>query len=307
MRSTMDAFLNNTRGDRVAFVPLMEPLAARVGGMTYQSMTNDPAQWGNALTKAGQLLEADALVIGFDDTLLAEACGAKMQWRQDRPVFAGAGALPPVGEAINGRLATSVEALSRLCQTSGNDFCCIASMTGPVTLAKQLDVTGDTAGDLKQITVEIAQALCSKRPDLLMFREGPEVCTNEIGMPQRKAFNTLCNVAKYFSIPTAICLQGYTQKILTSIDKLKIDFYFFAETEDGTIPDPECFLELAQSVNGIGVALPLDDATRALRYAELCKDTLAGKNILFTSPGDLAYDTDLDTMRAITTGLQSLF
>jgi len=306
MRSKMDAFLNNTMGDSVAFVPLMEPLAARVGGMTYQSMSNDPAQWGSALAKAGQLLKADALVLGFDDTLLAQACGAKVQWHEDRPLIAAMETLTPVDEAIRGRLETSLEALSRLCQTSRNDFCCIAAMTGPVTLANQLDISVDKAADLKQITVAIAQALCDKRPDLLMFREGSAIAANDIGMQQRKAFNTLLNVAKYFNIPTAIFLDGYTQTTLASVDKLKLDFYFFGETAEGTIPDPGWFLELAQAVSGIGVALPLNDVTEALRYAELCIQTLADTNILFTSPGNLAYDTDLDALRTITTGLQSL-
>lgn len=306
MRSVMDAFLHNTPGDRIAFVPAMEPLAARVGGLTYQSMSSDPAQWSSNLTKAGQLLQADALVLGFDGTLLAEACGANVQWQEDRPVIVGVEVLPPVTEAIKGRLETAVEALGCLCQTVRNDFCCIAAMTGPVTLAALLDTTHDQAGELKQITVKITQALCNKRPDLLLFREGPAICENDIGMPQRKAFNTLCNVARYFNIPTAIYVEGYTRKTLTSIDKLNMDFYFFGETADGTIPDPGLFLELAQRVNGIGVALPFNDVTEALRQAELCRKTLAGKNILFTSPGDLARDTDLDTARAITSGLKSL-
>jgi len=287
-------------------MPAMEPLAARVGGMSYQSMSSDPAQWSSNLTRAGQLLQADALVLGFDDTLLAESCGANVQWQEDRPLITGVAVLPAVAEAINGRLQAAVETLGRLIQTTRNDFCCIAAMTGPVTLAARLDITDNQAGKLKQITVEIARALCNKRPDLLLFREDSSICKNDIGMPQRRAFNTLCNVARYFNIPTAIYVEGYTPKTLASIDKLKMDFYFFGETAEGTIPDPGMFLKLAQRVDGLGVALPFNDVTEALRHAELCRKTLAGKNILFTSAGDLARDTDLDTARAITSGLKSL-
>ncbi len=306
MRSVMDAFLHNTPSDHIAFMPAMEPLAARVGGMSYQSMSSDPAQWSSNLTKAGQLLQADALVLGFDDTLLAEACGANVQWQEDRPLITGVAVLPAVTEAINGRLEAAVEALGRLIQTTRNDFCCIAAMTGPVTLAARLNTTHDQAGELKQITVEIARALCNKRPDLLLFRESSSICENDIGMPQRRAFNTLCNVARYFNIPTAIYVEGYTRKTLASIDKLKLDFYFFGEAADGSIPDPEWFVELAQRVGGIGVALPFNNVTETLRHAELCSKTLAGKNILFTSAGDLVQDTDLDTACAITNGLKSL-
>ncbi len=305
MRSAMDAFLANTPGAGNAFVPAMEPLAARVGGMSYRSMTGDPAHWSSSLGKAGQLLRADALILGFDDTLLAEACGADVQWRDDQPVVVEAGVLPAVTEAINGRLEAAVEALGRLIQTVRDDFCCIAAMSGPITLAALLDTTDGQAGELKQITVEIAQALCQKRPDLLLFREGPAICEDDIGMPQRKAFNTLRNVARYFDIPTAIYVEGYTPETLASIDKLRMDFYFFGETAEGTIPDPGLFLDLAQSVKGIGIALPFGDVTEALTHAELCKKTLAGKNLLFTTPGDLARDTDLDTARAITSGLLS--
>ncbi len=306
MRSEMDAFLHNKPCTHSVFAPAMEPLAARVGGISYQSMTSDPAQWSSNLAKAGQLLQTDALILGFDDTLLAEACGANVQWQDDRPVIADAGVLSSVTEAINGRLETAVEALGRLIQTSHNDFCCIAAMTGPVTLAALLDIADGKANELKQITVEIAQALCHKRPDLLLFREGPAISEKDIGLSQRKAFNTLCNVAKYFNIPTAVYVEGYTLKTLASINKLRVDFYFFGETKEGTIPDPGLFSELTQSVKGIGIALPFADVTEALEHVEHCRKTLTGKNILFTTPGDLAGDTDLDMARAITSGLKSL-
>jgi Uroporphyrinogen decarboxylase (URO-D) len=306
MRSTMDAFLQNTPGEDKAFVPVMEPLAARVGGMAYQTMTNDPAHWSSNLAKAGQLLEANALILGFDNTLLAQACGASVDWQNDRPVLSGVNELLSATDVINGRLETAVEALGRLCQTESTNFCCIAAMTGPVTLAAQLNVTEEKSNDLKQTTVEVAQALCNKRPDLLLLREGATICADDIGMPHRKAFNTLCNVARYFNIPTAIYLEGYTQKILTTIDKLKMDFYFFGETEDGTAPDPGWFSELAERVKGIGIALPFGDKTEALHHANLCKITLAGKNVLFTTLGDMDRDTDLDMTRVITTGLKAI-
>lgn len=302
----MDAFLQNTPAESKAFVPAMEPLAARVGGMEYQTMTNDPAHWSSNLAKAGQLLEANALILGFDITLIAEACGASVDWQNDRPDLSGVNELPSATDAINGRLETAVEALGRLCQTERTNFCCIAAMTGPITLAAQLNTTEEKSNDLKRITVKVAQALCNKRPDLLLLREGAAICDNDIGMPERKAFNTLCNVAKYFNIPTAIYLEGYSKNILTTIDKLKVDFYLFGETEDGTAPDPNWFTELAGRVKGIGIALPFNDKTEALSHAQLCRTTLAGNNLLFTSLGDLDRDTDLDTARAITTGLNAL-
>lgn len=304
MRLAMEAFIQNTPGNSIAFAPAMESLAARISGTTYQSMTSDPAQWCSSLIKAGQLLQADALVLGFDDTLLAQACGAIVQWQEDRPVITKVESPPSAAGTTNSRLETSVEALGRLIQTAGKDFFCIAAMAGPVTLATMLNKK-DIGGDLKQIMVKLAHTLCNKRPDLLMFREGPELCEKSIGLPQRRAFNTLCNVAKYFHIPTAIFVDGYTPQTLASIYKLRADFYFFGETADGAIPDPELFLDLIQHVRGIGIALPFDDEAKALRHVELCKKTLAGKNILFTSPGNLARDTDLDTARAITHGLKS--
>jgi len=306
MRSAIDAFLANTPGAGCAFAPAMEPLAARVGGISYRSMTGNATHWSSSLTKTGQLLQADALILGFDDTLLAEACGASVQWRDDQPVVAASGDLPPVTQAINGRLETAIETLGRLIQTAHREFGYIAAMTGPVSLAAQLDIPEDQGSDLKPITVEIARALCNQRPDLLLFREGPAICEKDIGMPQRKAFNTLRNVAKYFNIPTAIYVDGYTPETLTTIDKLKMDFYFFGEAADGAIPDPGLFLDLAQRVGGVGIALPFHDLTATLRYAGLCRKTLAGKNILFTSLGELAWDTDLDAARAITSGLKSL-
>ncbi len=306
MRSVMDTFLNNEPGERVALVPLMEPLAARVGGMSYQAMSGDPGQWSANLAKVGQLLEADALVVGFDHTLLAEACGVQVQWREGRPLVAATGVLRPAADVLTGRLAVVLETLDRLCQTVRNDFCCVAAMSGPFTLAADLGLSAGEVGELKPVMVEIARALCDKRPDLLLLREGPAICEGDIGMTQRKAFNTLCNVARYFNIPTALYVEGYTRNTLAGIDKLKMDFYFFGEAAEGALPEPGWFLPLAERVRGIGVALPFDNESEAMKLAEDCSKILAGRNVLFTSAGELAHDTDLDVARKITVGLKSL-
>jgi len=296
----MDAFLSGAPAGHYAIVPAMEPLAARVGGTSYQTMTADPAQWCGSLIKAGRLLETDALVLGFEDTLLAEACGAGVIWRDDRPLAGGTLSSPP-DAVINGRLETAIEALDRLIKTAGNDFGCVAAMTGPVTLAALL---GESDGaELKTITVEVARALCDKRPDLLLFREGPALCERDIGMVQRKAYNTLRNVARYFNIPTAIYVEGFGSQTLASIDRLNLDFYFFGAMAAGELPVPELFLELAERVSGIGLPLPFQDVDAALSHAKCCQETLAGKNISFTTPGELSRDTDLEATRAIRSGL----
>lgn len=308
MRAAVNAFLEHDTSGRAAFVPAMEPLAARVGGMDYQTMTRDPAHWSSSLAKAGQLLGADALVLGFDTTLIAEACGVHVQWEGDRPILTDLDEPSASGARINGRLGVAVEALNRLCQTVRTDFGCVAAMTGPFTLATQLfqDAAAERVAELKKITVEIAEALCSTRPDLLLFREGAAMGAGPVSMQQRRAFNTLCNVARYFDVPTGIYIEGYVHDILETIDKLKLDFYFLGETVDGTPPQPGRLIDLAQRVNGIGVALPFSNKTEAIRYAEQCTAALTGSNYLFTSLGELSQDTDLETVRSIVTRLKAL-
>ncbi len=298
MRDAMNAFLQREPGSRPALLPAMERLAARVGGLSYQAMTADSSHWSGSLSKTGKLLETDGLIVGFDITLAAENCGAQVTWEDDHPaLLSDAVDLRSTGGGIAGRLQTAADTLHRLIQSERADFACVAAMTGPLTLAAQLAGAG-TAADLKQISVEIVETLCSIQPDLLLFREGNALTGSSIGLPQRKAFNTLCNVAGYFNIPTALYVEAFTQQTLTDVDKLKLDFYFFGEAA-GASPEPAWFSELAQRVGGLGIALPFSDRNVALTQAEQYRNAFPQANLLFTSAGELSRDTDLDVARTV--------
>ena len=131
-------FLKGRPQMRPAFVPMLQGLLSRVEGEPMKTLTSDPALWANSLTKATRLFGLDGVVVGFDLTLMAEACGCDIHWVEDRPVLVPfQGDLNPSPEQ-SGRLRHALETAERLFETFRSEIGCVAALTGPVTLAGQL-------------------------------------------------------------------------------------------------------------------------------------------------------------------------
>lgn len=277
-RETLDNFLNRKATPQKALLTMFEPLAARIGSMDYADMVADPAFWSANLAKAGRLLDMDGLVLGF----APEIC------------------LQP--ESIS----VALEAFGRLVQTEQANFGCIANMTGPLTLAANMLGDAGRVGELKQTTVEIAEALCKTRPDILMLREGAALGQAKIGMPQRKAYNTLKNMAAYYSVPLGIYLEDYDPAVIADLAKLKVPFIFFGADMNGDIPPLEMLKTLAGEVDGIAVPLDFENPEKAKAQAVSYRRDLAEQNILFTNLKELDRNIDLEATLALISDLRNI-
>ncbi len=277
-RDLLDSFISRQVGPDKALLAVFEPLAARVGSMDYAEMLADPALWGGNLAKTGRLLNMDGLVLGFD----AEA------------------SLQPANFAV------AVDAFGRLAQTERNYFGCIANMAGPVTMAEKMLGDAERVAELKLQTVEMAESLCKTRPDILMFREGSALGKAKIGMPHRKTYNTLKNMAAYYSVPLGIYLEDYNQEVIADLAKLKLPFIFFGADQQGNIPSIAALKELARDVDGIGVPLDFTDPEQARAQASAYTEELQGVNFLFTNLRELDSSTDLEATLALVSDLRNI-
>lgn len=277
-RERLDNFLNRQVTPDKALLTMFEPLAARVGSMEYADLLAEPAFWGANLAKTGRLLDMDGLVMAFS----------------------------PQVSSKQESFSVALEAFGRLVQTEQGYFGCIANMTGPLSLAA--DMLGDVGrvGELKQKTVEMAEGFCKTRPDILLLREGAALGQAKIGMPQRKAYNTLKNMAAYYSVPLGIYLENYDPEIIPDLAKLKAAFIFFGADMDGGIPSLEAVKNLAGDVDGIGLPLDFDNPANARAQAEGYLSALPGLNILFTSLKELDRNTDLEATLALVRDLRSI-
>ncbi|TPD60670.1 hypothetical protein [Emcibacter nanhaiensis] len=281
-KAYLSAFLAGQVSDGRALLSAAELLAARVGGLSYSDMTADPALWGSSLVKATRLLGLSGLILGFDPALAAAAAV------KDDP-------LEGTGFGI------AVEAFSRLVQTEQEHIGCIAAMAGPLSLAQAIHGDGfpDHLADLKQVTVSMAEAFCKSRPDLLLFREGAALFEGGMGTPQRKAFNTLKNMASYFSVPVGIFVEGYDSADLPSLAKLKVPFILLGADRDGNAPEVDAVRDLAFDVQGIGVPLPFEQTDRARELAGEYASQLGDVNYLYTAMNELTPETDLEAVLAL--------
>ena len=132
---------------RPLYIPLICSFAAKLRQVSVHKMFSNPTVYANSLRDAYRLFGFDALITSFDPTLEAEALGCDIQWeREDQ--------LPrvvshPLGEGREladleqeweqkGRIPLVMEVTKRLTMLLSKEVAIIGTMTGPFTLAGQL-------------------------------------------------------------------------------------------------------------------------------------------------------------------------
>ena len=281
MREFFDSFLCGEPKPRPAVILLGEALSARLGNMSLSDMQGDASFWAANQCKLQQLLNIDGLLIGADNSVLAEA------------VSEG-------GElAYSGRLQCSGEALSRLCQTEQGNNACIGMTGGPSQLAGALFDDESRIGDVKGVMTELMEKLCEPRPDLLLLRESGCLGQKPIAMSQRKAYNTIKNLLAYYDVPLGIYLENYRSDQLVDIGKLKVPYLFLGMDVNGNQPEISALVDIVDDFEGLGLPLNFSQTEQALSQSEEYRNALSGANIMFVSGTDLERDTDLEALIAL--------
>jgi len=266
---------------------------------------NDTTLWANSLVKTHNLFRFDGVVVGLDFTLMAEACGCKIRWENDRPV-----ASPPVKGLYEkpeetGRMKHALEVAARVFEVSRKEQACIAAVTGPLTLVDMLFGRGKGAehlGEIKQLMVQVAEAFCKTGPDVLIFMEGRPLASAKINLSQKKIYNTLKNITGYYDVKSGLYVQRYDPSEVDRFRGLKMDLYVLGPSVDGSLPEVSRVWDLGEGALGVGLGLPLDDpaaARRLIREGRELYETTGGRGIFFTSLGPATRDVDLETLHEL--------
>ncbi len=304
-RELFASFLQGAPMSRPAFVPLVRGLAARVGGVKAESFTCDAVSWANLLVKTADLFNLDGVVAGLDFTLLAEACGCPIMWQDDRPAIAGIAPDLCQEPEKAGRMKVALEKAHQVFEISRSVRACVAAMTGPVSLASQLfgpEEGISRLGEVKPLVVRVTEAFCATRPDVLIFLEGRALAGNQIGMPQRKIYNTLRNLAAHYDIPIGMFLQNYGEELPAGLELLKMDFFVLGLSAGGGLPSRRVLEALAGQGMGMGIGLPLDDLQSAREVMALGEElyrSQSGRGLFFTSLGPVTRDANLDNLHQL--------
>ena len=304
-RELFTKFLRDEPLPRPPFVPMLRGLVSRVEGVPMETLMNDPTLWANSLVKTHKLFRFDGVVVGLDFTLMAEACGCGIVWEDDRPRV-----LPPANGLLEtpretGRMKHALETAGRVFEVSRREQACIATVTGPVTLASYLfgDAWPDHLSEVKQCMVQVSEAFCKTGPDALIFLERrPLASVPKVTLAHRKIYNTLKNIADYYDVRTGLYLQGYEPERVDDFRALRLDLYVLGPSSDGSIPPLPRVWDLGVGALGVGLGLPLNEPAKA---RELIRDgrelyrTTGGRGIFFTSFGPATRDTDLEALHGL--------
>lgn len=300
-RQAMDGYLSG-RAARPVLAPFVECLAARVAGTSYQAMTADAGNWTAALSKTASLLGLDAVVVGADDTLLAEALGATIVWRDGRPEL-GAPPLALADEpAMQARLKVAIEAASRLFQVSRGAHGCIAAMTGPATLVSQIygqAGMADGLSALKPALVSVAEAYCKTRPDILLLLE-TQARLSAGDSRLRRTLSAIKNVASYYDVRLGICATSYAMADLAAFNA---DVFVLGGDENLM---KEAVMALGETPSMVGLALPLGSGDCLHVVQHVRGAPKGGSNLLLTSSDDIAAEADIERLRTELTQLREL-
>lgn len=285
-------------------MPLLRGLPARVDNITRESLNADPTLWANSIKKTADLFGFDGVVAGLDFSLMAESCGCRIEWNNDRPRL-----LPPENlcetpeETI--RMKNALEAARRVFQVCRGELACVAAMTGPVTLACQLfgrEKGLDRIGEVKSLIVRVVEAFCEARPDVIIFMEGRPLGLHAVNMSHRRIYNTLKNIVSYYDIRMGLYLQGYSTHTVADFSLLKPDIYVLGPSVDGCIPPISDIWSLGERALGIGLGLPIDNihmARQIIEEGRALYQAKKGKGFFFTSFGPLTRNIDMEALHQL--------
>jgi len=299
-------FVKGESATRPAFVPLIGGVLPRVAGIPLKELTADATLWANSLQKTVELFNFDGVVLGFDFSLMAEACGCGISWEEDRPVVSCPAVTVCQVPEENGRMHYALEAGRRVISVCGSDRACVVALTGPATLAAQLfgrEQGSERAADCKGLLVRITEEFCRLRPHGLAFMEEGSLVMAEMNAAQRRIYNTLKNIAGYYNIPAGLYLQGYQPGTLHQFSNLKMDFYILGPSQAGGLPVLSDLWELGEQALGVGIGLPvnnLEQTRECIRQGVAYCRGGGKRGFFFTSCGEVDRSIDLGLLRQVT-------
>lgn len=305
-RPSFEELVRGRRGGP-AFVPLLEELAPRLEGRSRRELTADPTLWASAAERLAALAGADAVAIGWDASLLAEACGVPLRWEDDRPLLGEPPPEPNPAAAAAGRVPAFLEAVRRL---AAADRACVAALPGPASLAAC--VLGPvrerrSLAALKSILVAVAEALCRARPDALALVEAG--ADGAAAAEIRRIYATLRNLADYYGVATILHVaeHGDVAAAAAAAASLGIDHLMVGGSHAGPAPDPAAAVAAAAGLGSFALPLGLRDAQSTRQSAAAALSATAGRPaVYFTTPGPLPRDSDMGVLREVGAALRTI-
>lgn len=202
------------------FMPLVFSAAARVAGLSPRQFFSNPTKIANGLRQLQGPLHCDALACYADQTLIAEALGATLDWEAGPPrVAAPPAELTPLGDiAERGRVPVMLEVVHRLRVVLRGRVALAVALPGPLSTVGHLSMSS-TAGAVPagaenlaaagDATLQAARAACQAGADLILLIETQlPAADSEPGSQWQDTVGTICNIIRFHeAVPVLLELQ----------------------------------------------------------------------------------------------------
>lgn len=292
----------------LAFIPVLDQVAPRVEGVSYQAMCSDATAWSSAAARTAKLIGTDAVTVGWDPTLMTEACGAPVRWEADQPTARIVEALADSTCWTSPRTEVFVESVKRLCSTVRPDGAVVVALTGPATLARLVfgdeEATPESLDRLKPFAVRLAEAVCQSRPDILVLMESGSSANLAVSPRLRRAYATLRNIASYYEAVSALHLDDYgsLSAACEQWAAVETELLFVGKSARGEIPAPHQVITAGRAWRGVGVPVSANGASEVQEIVAQTAQLMAGgeaPSVFCTTAGPVSPDADVAVLRGI--------
>ncbi len=231
---------------RPPFIPLMATAVAQFMQVPVQQVFSDPTTLANSLQTCQRLFGYDGIVILFDSTLEAEACGCRLSWQDWQPPRVTSSVLSNEDELDRldvseiegkGRIPAVLEAAKRLMGTAGREVAVLGVITGPVTLGRHLmgeafvtatDTSSQTLQKLTEfwgkIALVLARAYGELKLDAVIIADVDMALLNTSHYTMlQPALKTLRNLLNFYDAPLIMHTGRVPAEGLTAFSQLEAD------------------------------------------------------------------------------------
>lgn len=213
-KELVQKFFKGRAVPRPPFIPLIGTYITKVDQISTEQLYSDSSTLFSAVLNTQQLLGYDALMMPIDITIEAEALGASINWHKDRmPSISGHLPLDQdikiTGLNTKGRLPILIETINRIVIVHGKKYPVIATLTGPLTILKQVygeeifkqdpKIVEKIVGNISQALIQLCKDFGEAKVDGIIINEDIDLNSFK-NMELGQFYTPINNVIKYYNI-----------------------------------------------------------------------------------------------------------
>ncbi|WP_448811345.1 uroporphyrinogen decarboxylase family protein [Agromyces bauzanensis] len=204
----MSRIASAVRGDALPapiFTPLVGGFAATITQAAPETFWRSAAAQAASLAETARLFGLDAITVGLDPALLAEAAGAEVDWSTGRGVVRSGVPATDAERVLDPATAVPLDVAARLGQTLGSATEVIGVVPGVATLARLLRAGDEGAAEAAdrlaaRLVIEAARGYGEARVAALLVLDDAEGFAAAQTTAARRAERVLANTAQFFGV-----------------------------------------------------------------------------------------------------------